>query len=192
MRLRAGRCRPGEATRDYSNGGATSRAAPPPGGVGSDGPEPGSPLRSRVRWGNVAWAIGALIAIALVAVLPRLDARTPRLPDDDGTPARQPSTAAPPARPSSVTPRRRLPSRRGRGRHPRHPRSRTARRPRTAPPPARTRREVPVRGQEAAPCAPSSAAADGPTRLVAPGPTSASPHTPTPAPATGAAEFLPG
>ena len=53
-------------------------------------PEPPPPLLHRVRWGNVAWAVAALLALALAVAWPHMQPHDPRFPD-------QAHTSVPPA-----------------------------------------------------------------------------------------------
>ncbi len=116
--------------------------------------EPDSPsLLRRIRWGNVAWALAALVAIGLVLAWPHLQRRGPGLPDEAASTAPSasaPQATVPPAPPvSSIRPTttrppvprrhpapaaRRRPARRPHVRHARRARRR-ARHPPPAPPP---------------------------------------------------------
>ena len=161
------------AAPDDSRGGRNARWGGP-----SPDMEPESPnLLARVRWGNVAWALVAVLAVGLAVAWPELRHGAPRLPD--GAPA-APRALGPPAPPPvalrprpaahAPTPRRsatlvtRSSGPRRPAPHPRaaRPRRRGARHlpvAPPAPPPTPGRREVEA---GAAPIAPASAAPDAP------------------------------
>lgn len=115
--------------------------------------EPESPsLLNRIRWGNVAWALAALVAIGLVVAWPHLQRRGPGLPDETASAARDPApqtvqpvppppAAQPAPRPASRPPvRSHRPTRRHHAAkpRPRHGGRRRDRTPTTQPVPAAT------------------------------------------------------
>src|SRR2546429_6962019 len=91
------RRRASAAAADDSRGRMPREHAPSP------GMEPDSPsLLHRIRWGNVAWALVALVAIGLVLAWPHLQRRAPGLPDATTSPA--PPADAQPAAPATTAP----------------------------------------------------------------------------------------
>jgi hypothetical protein len=128
--------------------------------VPSPGMEPDPPsMLHRIRWGNVAWALAALVAIGLVLAWPHLQRRGPGLPDETASvpsaPVPQPvapATPLPSARPTvrPTAPRRHpAPARHRRRAHRSHarrargPRRRARRTPATPPPPLDDRASPP-------------------------------------------------
>jgi hypothetical protein len=105
--------------------------------------EPDSPsLLHRIRWGNVAWALAALVAIGLVLAWPHLQRRVPGLPNDAASvptaPAPPPVAPAPPVPSTRPTAPRRHPApahhRRARRHTRRIPRTHRRARPPPTPP----------------------------------------------------------
>src|SRR5438067_966496 len=93
-RRRMRECAAERRRRTIAEGGRNARW----GGPSSD-VEPESPnLLARVRWGNVAWALVAVLAIGLAVAWPRLRQGAPGVPGGAATAPR----GAPPSGPSQI------------------------------------------------------------------------------------------
>jgi len=148
--------------------------------------EPESPnLLARIRWGNVAWALVAVLAIGVAVAWPRLRQGAPGVPDGSASTPR----AAPPSGPSQLPiapgPIARPPTA---PRPPSHPRPARRRRPVGHPHAARPPRARPRR-PPVAPSAPPLPPAGEHSRGGGPG---IAPTDAAPAPPAGDQEFLPG